>query len=92
MPTMVITAIGCRDMACSLALAAFRVLIDIWCAIRAAERSKSIKVTEFGRRQLSAVRKELDREYEAQIDLNRRPSKVAAHTKISTSLRLDPKA
>ena len=32
--------------------------------IRAAERWKSIKVTEFERRQLSAVKKELDQEYE----------------------------
>jgi len=53
--------------------------------IRAAERWKSIKVTEFERRQLSAVRKELDQEYEAQVDLNRRPSKAAAHTKISST-------
>jgi hypothetical protein len=34
--------------------------------IRAAERWKSIKVTEFERRQLSAVKKELDQEYEVQ--------------------------
>jgi hypothetical protein len=36
---------------------------------RAAERWKSIKFSEFERRQLSAVEKELDQEYEAQIDL-----------------------
>ena len=33
--------------------------------IRAAERWRSIKVTEFERRQMTAVRKELDQEYEA---------------------------
>jgi transposase-like protein len=53
--------------------------------IRAADRWKSIKVTEFERRQLSAVKKELDQEYETQVDLNRRPSKTAAQTKISSS-------
>ena len=53
--------------------------------IRAAERWKSIKVTEFERRQLSAVKKELDQEYEAQTDLYRKSSKAAAHTKISSS-------
>lgn len=36
--------------------------------IRAAERWKSIRVTEFERRQLSAVKKELDQEYEAPVD------------------------
>jgi putative transposase len=53
--------------------------------IRAAERWKSIKVSEFERRQLAAVKKELDQEYEAQVDLNRKPSKGAAQTKISSS-------
>lgn len=57
--------------------------------IRAAERWKSIKVTEFERRQLSAVRKELAQEYEIQVDLNRKPSKGATQTKISRALRLD---
>jgi putative transposase len=53
--------------------------------IRAAERWKSIKVTEFERRQLSAVEKELDQEYETQVGLDRKSSKAAAHTKISSS-------
>jgi transposase-like protein len=53
--------------------------------IRAAERWKSIKVTEFERRQLSVVKKELDQEYEVQVDLKRKPSKGAAQTKISSS-------
>jgi transposase-like protein len=51
--------------------------------IRAAERWKSIKVTEFERRQLSAVKKEPDHEYEAQVDLDRKPSKAATQTKMS---------
>ena len=37
------------------------------------------------RRQLSAVKKERDQEYEVQVDLNRKPSKGPAHTKISSS-------
>jgi hypothetical protein len=53
--------------------------------IRAAEQWKLIKVIEFERRQLSAVKKELDQEYEAQADLNRKPSKGPAQTKISSS-------
>jgi putative transposase len=52
--------------------------------IRAAERWKSIKVTEFERRQLSAVKKELDQEYETQVGLDHKPSK-AASPKISSS-------
>jgi putative transposase len=53
--------------------------------IRAADRWKSVKVTEFERRQLAALKTELDQEYEAQVDLNRKPSKAAAQTKISSS-------
>ena len=53
--------------------------------VRAAERWKSIKATEFERRQLSAIKAELDQEYEVQVDLNRKPSKAAAQTKISRS-------
>ena len=52
--------------------------------IRAAERWKSIKITEFERRQLSAVKKELDEEYEAHVRLDRKPSK-AAPRKISST-------
>jgi putative transposase len=44
--------------------------------IRAAERWKSIKVSEFERRQLAAVKKELDQEYEAQVDLTRKPREL----------------
>ncbi len=53
--------------------------------IRAAERWKPIKVTEFGCRQLLTVKKELDQDYETQVDLNRKSSKAAAQTKISSS-------
>jgi hypothetical protein len=52
---------------------------------RAAERWKSIKFSEFERRQLSAAKKELDQEYEAQVDLSRKASKGTAQSKISSS-------
>ena len=55
--------------------------------IRAAERWRSVKVTEFERRQMAAVRKELDQEYEAMVDLNAKPSKDAAQVRISSSNR-----
>ncbi len=35
--------------------------------IRAAERWRSIRVTQFERRQMAAVRKQLDEEYQAEI-------------------------
>ncbi len=43
--------------------------------IRAAERWRSVKITESERRQLASVRKELDQEYETMVDLNIQPSK-----------------
>jgi Transposase, Mutator family len=49
--------------------------------IRAAERWRSIKVTEFEHRQITAVRKELDQEYEAQVGLKTQLSKDAAPVK-----------
>ena len=52
--------------------------------IRAADRWKSIKVTEFERRQLAAVKKELDQEYETQVGFENKPSKPASR-KISSS-------
>jgi hypothetical protein len=55
--------------------------------IRAAERWRSIKVTEFEHRQIAAVRKELDQEYETQIGLKMQLSKDAAPAKISSNLR-----
>ena len=55
--------------------------------IRAAERWRSIKVTEFEHRQITSVRKELDQEYEAQVGLKTQLSKDAAPVKISSNLR-----
>jgi hypothetical protein len=43
------------------------------------------------RRQLSAVKKERDQEYEVQVDLNRKPSKGPAKPKYAAVLRLDPR-
>jgi hypothetical protein len=56
-------------------------------AIRAAERWRSIKVTEFEHRQIAAVKKELDQEYEAQVGLKAKTSKDATQVKISSSSR-----
>ena len=55
--------------------------------IRAAERWRSVKVTEFERRQMTAVRKELDHEYETAIGLKTKPSKDDAQIKLSSSSR-----
>src|SRR5499427_4659374 len=55
--------------------------------IRAAERWRSVKVTEFERRQLAAARKELDQEYEAASGLKAKPSKDEAQIKLSSSSR-----
>jgi putative transposase len=55
--------------------------------IRAAERWRSIKITEFERRQLIAARKELDQEYETQIGLKPKLSKDTTSAKISSTLR-----
>ena len=53
--------------------------------IRAAERWRAIKVTDFERRQMHAVRQELDQEYEARNGLASKPSADANHAKPSTS-------
>jgi hypothetical protein len=42
--------------------------------IRTAERWRSIKITEFERPQMAALRKELDQEYEAEISLDAKSS------------------
>src|SRR5499433_3247486 len=55
--------------------------------IRAAERRRSVKVTEFERRQMAAVRKELDEQYEASVGLDAQPSKDSAQPKISSNSR-----
>jgi hypothetical protein len=44
-------------------------------------RGRSIKVTEFEHRQITAVRKELDQEYEAQVGLKTQLSKDVAPVK-----------
>jgi len=54
---------------------------------RAAERWRSVKVTEFERRQLTAIRIELDQEYETQVGLKMKSSKDAAQAKISSNSR-----
>ena len=56
--------------------------------IRAAERWRSVKVTEFERRQMAAVRKELDQEYEATISLGSQSTKgPTAAVKLSSTSR-----
>ena len=55
--------------------------------IRVAEQCHSVNFTEFGRWQMAAVREEPDREYEAAISLNAKPSKDEAHAKISSNSR-----
>lgn len=56
--------------------------------IRIAERWKSIRVTEFEGRQLSAVKTEPDQEYEVQVGLDRKPSKAASR-KYPAAFRLN---
>ena len=55
--------------------------------IRAAERWCAIKVTDFERRQIDALRTELDDEYEAQIGLAKQASKAKPPTKLSSRSR-----
>lgn len=52
---------------------------------RAAERWRAIKITDFERRQMAAVRAELDQEYEAQTGLTKPTSKGASHDQFSSS-------
>ncbi len=54
---------------------------------RAAERWKAIKVTEFERRQMTAVRAELNAEYEAENGLVKPTSGEQHPDKISSTLR-----
>ena len=53
--------------------------------IRAAERWRAIKITDFERRQMAAVRQEIDQEYEAQNGLGKKPSANARQTKLSSN-------
>ena len=55
--------------------------------IRAAERWKAIKVTEFERRQMAAVRAELNVEYEAQTGLVKPTSEEQHPNKLSSTFR-----
>jgi transposase-like protein len=55
--------------------------------IRAAERWRAINVTEFARRQMTALRKELDQEYEAEVGLDAKLSKDRAGQKIPSTAR-----
>jgi hypothetical protein len=54
---------------------------------RAAERWRAIRITDFERRQMAALRQELDREYEAQTDLAKPTSKGTSNRQISSSSR-----
>ena len=53
--------------------------------IRTAERWRAIRVTDFERRQMEAVRKELDHEYEARNGLVPKTSANADQTKLSST-------
>ena len=55
--------------------------------IRAAERWRAIKMTEFEKRQLEAVRGELDHEYEARTGLATKPSADASQAEFSSTSR-----
>jgi putative transposase len=55
--------------------------------IRAAERWRAVKVTEFERRQLAAVKRDLDQEYEARTGLKTEPSSADSRTQISSTSR-----
>lgn len=53
--------------------------------IRAAERWRAIRVTDFERRQMAALRAELDHEYESQTGLAKPTSKAAKPPKLSSN-------
>ncbi len=55
--------------------------------IRAAERWRAIRVSELERRQMRAVREELDHEYEAQNGLGTKASTPARQAQISSTSR-----
>ena len=54
---------------------------------RAAERWRSVKVTDFERRQMAAIRKELDDEYETQVGTRMMSSKDGTVAKKSSKIR-----
>ena len=55
--------------------------------IRTAERWRAITVSELERRQMRAIREELDREYEAPNGLDTKTSAPARQTKLSSTSR-----
>ncbi len=55
--------------------------------IRAAERWRAIKISDFERRQMTALREELDTEYEARNSLVRQPSTEQAQANLSSKNR-----
>ena len=54
---------------------------------RAAERWRAVKITDFERRQMAALRTELDQEYEAQNGLTPNASKAKPQTQLSSKYR-----
>ncbi len=58
--------------------------------IRAAERWRNIKITEFERRQMHAVRQDLDQLYEAENGLAKPASKETPQAKLSSKSRTLP--
>jgi len=55
--------------------------------IRAAERWRAIKVTDFEQRQMAAIKQELNQQYEAQNGLPQRPSANADQANLSSTSR-----
>jgi transposase-like protein len=55
--------------------------------IPAAERWRAIRITDFERRQMAAVRKELDKLYEVENGLNKPASKEVSRSKLSSKPR-----
>jgi putative transposase len=55
--------------------------------IRAAERWRAIRITDFERRQMAAIREELDQEYEARNGSASKPSAQTPQPKLSSSSR-----
>ncbi len=55
--------------------------------IRAAERWRALKITGFERRQMEALRRALDQNYEEENELNRRPSADMRQKKVSSNSR-----
>ena len=53
--------------------------------IRAAKRWRAVKVSDFERRQMEAIRRDLDQEYEAQNGLTLNPSADADQTKLPST-------